>query len=83
MLEMVIVCDYVRESTQSSYLLREEGDHLSTDGIKTLGYLSLLVHFHIQAIRHLVILLNREDIVKEKERLPGKLFRYCPFPSLR
>ena len=47
------------------YFARQERQHLPYDGIETLAYLSLFVHLHIQAIRHLVI-LQRE---RERETL--------------
>ena len=39
-----------------TYLSRQEWQNLPDDGIESLAYLSLFVHLHIQAIRHLVIL---------------------------
>ena len=41
---------------------------MGTNGIETFGYLRLFVHLNIEAVGHLVILVNREeDNLTDKE----------------
>ena len=39
----------------------EEGQHLSDDRVQPLADLRLLVHLHVEAVGHLVILQRRSD----------------------
>ena len=39
----------------------EEGQHLSDDRVQPLADLSLLVHLHVEAVGHLIVLQWRSD----------------------
>ena len=41
----------------------QEGQHLPDDGVQPLADLGLLVHLHVEAIRHLVVLKGRDKFL--------------------
>ena len=64
----------------------EEWQHLADDGVQSLADLRLLVHLHVQTIRHLIILkmhqINYKETLREGTSNSSEVAAWCMKPIL-